>query len=173
MKFSEQTIKLTYDHLAHILNSLKYDPDLQGVESIKNDINYLYQAVYNDYRIRSISLNKNDFFYDQSHFQKIIDNISIQIQISGGMIEQNVILYHVNDILNHVVNHFKQANCYYNIGYVGIDLQAKQLFLTDIENRNVVRYQLVIDRDIDRLYGNDNSFAYYIRFRYVSCKEEF
>ena len=175
MKFSDQILAVAYDHVAKLLDTLKNGKELNDIAVLNTERVYLYQSVLNDYRIRCITFNRIDFFYNKIQYQKEMDSISIEVQITGGMMEQNVILYHVNGIIDSVVKHFQgkegEIKPYYNIGFIGVDLRSKQLFITDIENRYCCRYQIVIDRDLNQLY-NGKRFSYFLRFRYVSCEEE-
>ena len=88
MKFSDQTLTVTFDHVAKLLDTLKYVKELNDIAGLSNERAYLYRAVLNDYRIRCLSLNQIDFFYSKKQYQKEMDSISYEVQISGGMIAE-------------------------------------------------------------------------------------
>lgn len=169
-------IKVAFDHAAQVLYNLRNDPEISSVKSLANEKEYLYRAVYHDYKCQSIMEDRKDFFEEQKYYEKDMTRISLEVQLGGGLAEQNMILYHVNTIIDGVARQFHQwrqtENYYYNIGFIGLDLNKKQLFITDIEARNCVYYQILIDRDINHVNGIQNEFQYFIRFRFAKREQE-
>lgn len=176
MKFQTQMIHVPYDHAAEVLYLLQYDPEISSVTSLSNEKVYLYRAVYHDYQYQSIMADRKDFFSDSKYYETEITRISIEVQLAGGLAEQNVILYHVNTIIDYVVKYLRQCKQkgidYANIGYIGVDLNKKQLVITDIQTKCNAYYQIVIDRDINHVYGAGSGFQYFIRFRFIKRQEE-
>lgn len=175
MKFQTQVIHVPYDHAGEVLYLLQNDPEISSVTSLSKEKVYLYRAVYHDYQFQSIMADRKDFFSDSKYYEMEVARISIEVQIGGGLAEQNVILYHVNTINDHVSKYLRQCKQkgidYYNIGYIGVDLNKKQLIITDIQTKYSAYYQIVIDRDINHMYGVGNGFQYFIRFRFIKCIE--
>lgn len=169
-------IKRAYDPTARILYDIMHDLEFLKVKVFTNDRDRLYQAVRNDYYIHTHCEDRIDFFYDSIYYEKLITDLVIEIQLGSGMAEQNMILYNVNKILDSVndslMNYKNNNRPLMNIGFLGIDLSKQQLFLTDIENKYDVCFQLMLDRDLNQLYGMSSGLQYHIRFRYLKREYE-
>lgn len=172
MKFHNQMIKKTYDHTADILNALVYDNDFLKVKKLADDNELIYQAVLSDYRYRMITSRQIDFFYDAAYYEEIVNSILVEAQLGSGMAEQNMILYNVNRIIDTTAeklrNYREKNQSFANIGYIGVDMTKKQMFITDIQGKYAAYYQLMFDRNLDQVFGTGNNFRYDIRFRFVS-----
>lgn len=171
MKFHNQMIKKTYDHTAQILDMLEHDTDLKTVRSFEVEKKEIYRAVRNDYFCRGYALNRIDFFSNPKYYKTMITEMAIEIQQGVGMAETNMILYNVSKIIDQVIYNLRSFNMpaegMMNVGFVGIDIEQKQLVITNIENHMEVIFQLMLDRNVNPNSVYNSSFMYFVKFRYL------
>jgi len=171
MRFHNQMIKKTYDHTAQIIDMLQNDSELNKVRSYAVEKNEIYRAVRNEYFCRGYALNLVDFFSDKKYFEKLVTDMTVEVQQGVGMAESNMILYNISKIIDQVMyqlrNYTDRGRGIMNIGFVGIDIEKKQLIITDIENISEVVFQLMLDRNVNTNNMTMSSFIYQIKFRFL------